>query len=73
MAETQENNPLHGVKLADMLEQLQAKYGWDGLADRIHIRCFQNNPSVKSSLQFLRRTQWARDKVEQLYLETLNK
>uniref|UniRef100_UPI0040484328 VF530 family protein n=1 Tax=Polaribacter sp. TaxID=1920175 RepID=UPI0040484328 len=73
MAETQANNPLHGVKLADMLEQLQAKYGWDGLADRIHIRCFQNNPSVKSSLQFLRRTQWARDKVEQLYLETLNK
>jgi len=73
MAETQANNPLHGVKLADMLEQLQAKYGWDGLADRIHIRCFQNNPSIKSSLQFLRRTQWARDKVEQLYLENLNK
>ena len=73
MTETQANNPLHGVKLADMLEQLQAKYGWDGLADRIHIRCFQNNPSIKSSLQFLRRTQWARDKVEQLYLETLNK
>ena len=73
MAETQANNPLHGVKLADMLEQLQAKYGWDGLADRINIRCFQNNPTVKSSLQFLRRTQWARDKVEQLYLETLNK
>ena len=73
MAETQANNPLHGIKLADMLEQLQAKYGWDGLADRINIRCFQNNPSIKSSLQFLRRTPWARDKVEQLYLESLKK
>lgn len=68
----QPNNPLHGVTLAAMLERLQAYYGWDGLADRIDINCFKSNPSHKSSLKFLRRTQWAREKVESLYLATFH-
>ncbi|TLX71036.1 DUF2132 domain-containing protein [Labilibacter sediminis] len=62
------NNPLHGVKLIDMLEKLVAAYGWEELGMRINIRCFNNDPSIKSSLKFLRKTPWARDKVEQLYL-----
>ena len=66
----QPNNPLHGVKLATIVEKLQAYYGWDGLADRININCFKSNPTIKSSLKFLRRTPWAREKVEQLYLIT---
>ena len=65
----QPHNPLHGVKLVDMLEYLQAIYGWKELGDRIQIRCFQSNPSIKSSLNFLRKTPWAREQVEQLYLE----
>lgn len=68
--ESQPNNPLHGVKLATIVEKLEAHYGWDGLADRININCFKSNPSVKSSLKFLRRTPWAREKVERLYLRT---
>ena len=68
----QPNNPLHGVKLKDLLEWLVENYGWDQLALKVNINCFKNNPTVKSSLKFLRRTPWARDKVEQLYLE-LNK
>lgn len=67
-AEPQPNNPLHGVKLADILEFLVEKYGWEYLGDKIPINCFNNNPSIKSSLTFLRKTPWARDKVEQLYL-----
>lgn len=63
----QPNNPLHGVKLADMLEYLEAVYGWRGLGERINIRCFKNNPSHKSSLSFLRKTPWARQEVEDLY------
>ena len=66
----QPNNPLHGVKLLDVLEYLHAVYGWKELGDRIQIRCFQSNPSIKSSLKFLRKTPWAREQVEQLYLET---
>ncbi len=66
----QPNNPLHGVKLADVLDYLVDFYGWEILGQRIDINCFNSNPSVKSSLKFLRRTQWARDKVEQLYLDT---
>jgi len=66
----QPNNPLHGVKLADIVERLVDHYGWDELGDRIDINCFQVDPSVKSSLKFLRKQQWARDKVEQLYLDT---
>ncbi|WP_439859286.1 VF530 family DNA-binding protein [Pseudomonas sp. MBLB4136] len=63
------NNPLHGVTLETMLTDLVAKLGWDGLAKRIDIRCFKSDPSIKSSLTFLRRTPWAREKVEALYLQ----
>ena len=67
----QPNNPLHGIKLATMLEQLFKEYGWQELGEIIDINCFQSNPSIKSSLKFLRRTPWARDKVEKLYLQTI--
>ena len=66
----QKNNPLHGVKLADILEALVTEYGWEELGYRIDIRCFNYDPSIKSSLKFLRRTPWAREKVERLYLKT---
>ena len=65
----QANNPLHGVKLTTILDLLLEKYGWEGLAMEININCFKNDPSIKSSLKFLRKTQWARDKVERLYLD----
>lgn len=71
--EQQPNNPLHGVKLADILEFLVEKYGWDELGMKIDIRSFNNNPSIKSSLKFLRRTPWAREKVERLYLRAKRK
>jgi uncharacterized protein (DUF2132 family) len=64
----QPRNPLHGVTLEAMVVALEAAYGWDGLAQRIPLRCFTSEPSVASSLKFLRRTPWARDKVESLYL-----
>ncbi len=67
----QANNPLHGVKLVDIMEQLVAKHGWSGLANRINVNCFKNDPSIKSSLKFLRKTPWAREKVEQLYLKSI--
>ncbi len=67
----QANNPLHGVKLADIVEFLYQEYGWEQLGAIIPIRCFQYDPSVKSSLKFLRRTPWARTKVEDLYLKTI--
>ncbi len=70
MSKEQPNNPLHGVKLVEILEELVDFYGWKELDERIRINCFHSNPSIKSSLKFLRKTQWARDKVEQLYLET---
>ncbi len=63
------NNPMHGVKLITILELLVEQYGWERLAMKIKINCFKNDPSIKSSLKFLRKTQWARDKVEQLYLD----
>lgn len=66
----QPNNPLHGIKLAQIVEDLVNHYGWDELGDRIRINSFNTNPTVKSSLMFLRRTQWARDKVEALWVET---
>ena len=66
--EEQPNNPLHGVKLATILESLVDHYGWEQLASKININCFKKNPTIKSSLKFLRRTPWAREKVEQLYL-----
>ncbi|WP_339487605.1 VF530 family protein [Pseudomonas sp. EL_65y_Pfl2_R95] len=62
-------NPLHGVTLEAILNQLVATYGWDGLAQRIDIRCFKSDPSIKSSLTFLRKTPWAREKVEALYIK----
>ncbi|WP_416885821.1 VF530 family DNA-binding protein [Marinospirillum sp.] len=68
---SQPNNPLHGVKLEQMLIQLEQHYGWTGLADRININCFKSQPSIPSSLKFLRRTPWARAKVEALYLDYL--
>lgn len=71
--EEQLNNPLHGIKLAQILERLEAHYGWDYMGERINIRCFQNNPSMKSSLGFLRRTEWARDQVKDLYVEMMEK
>lgn len=68
MTGEQPRNPLHGVTLEAMLEQLVARHGWDGLAREIDIRCFTHEPSIKSSLKFLRKTPWARAKVEALYL-----
>jgi uncharacterized protein (DUF2132 family) len=69
--ESQPNNPLHGVNLKEILNHLVAKYGWVELGERINIRCFNFDPSVNSSLKFLRKTPWARDKVERLYLKTI--
>jgi uncharacterized protein (DUF2132 family) len=66
---TQANNPLHGVKLETIVTSLVEKYGWEELGSRINIQCFKDNPSVKSTLKFLRKTPWARDKVEYLYLK----
>ena len=73
MNNLQPNNPLHGIKLADILEYLVDVYSWEELANQININCFKNNPTIKSSLKFLRRTPWAREKVEQLYLYSLKK
>ncbi|MBP6520187.1 MULTISPECIES: VF530 family protein [unclassified Shewanella] len=64
----QSNNPLHGIKLETIITYLVEKYGWEELGERINIRCFTHDPSIKSSLRFLRKTEWARDKVEYLYL-----
>jgi uncharacterized protein (DUF2132 family) len=66
----QPNNPLHGITLEKVVTQLVDHYGWDALGAQIDIRCFNWEPSVKSSLKFLRKTQWAREKVEELYLCT---
>ena len=64
----QPRNPLHGLTLEAIVTALAAKYGWAGLAERIPVRCFESEPSVTSSLKFLRKTPWAREKVEGLYL-----
>jgi uncharacterized protein (DUF2132 family) len=69
----QPNNPLHGVKLADMLESLVENYGWEHMAFKVNFNCFKIDPSIKSSLVFLRRTAWARNKVEAMYLEMKRK
>lgn len=68
MSIEQPHNPLHGVTLEMILNYLVDRHGWDKLGSMIDIRCFKNNPSIKSCLKFLRRTPWARDKVESLYL-----
>ena len=70
MSEQQANNPLHGVTLEQIVNSLFEHYGWDELGKRINIRCFNSEPSVKSSLKFLRKTPWARKKVEGLYIAT---
>jgi hypothetical protein len=69
--EEQLKNPFHGVKLVQVLERLVAHYGWEYLGERVNIRCFNNNLTMKSSLGFLRRTAWAREHVEDVYLEML--
>ncbi|NLU96983.1 transporter [Marinomonas sp. UCMA 3892] len=72
MVGTQVNNPLHGVKLEKVVTDLMEHYGWEELSIRININCFKSDPSVKSSLKFLRKTPWAREKVEALFLETFS-
>lgn len=67
----QSKDPLHGVTLEALLHVLVDKYGWDGLARQVNINCFKNDPSIKSSLKFLRRTPWARKEVETLYIDSL--
>ena len=73
MTQQQINNPLHGVTLEQIINSLVDYYGWEGLAKHIDIRCFTTDPSVKSSLKFLRKTPWARKKVEDLYIDTKEK
>lgn len=69
----QKNNPLHGLTLEAIVTALVDKFGWEGLSLRININCFKNEPSIKSSLKFLRRTPWARAKVEELYIRTIGR
>ena len=71
--QSQPNNPLHGITLEQIITDLVAHYGWEYMGYTIKIRCFNDNPSVKSSLKFLRKTPWARDKVEAMYLNMLEK
>ena len=71
--ENQPNNPLHGVKLLDMLELLVKEYSWEQLATFIDVNCFKSNPTLKSCLKFFRKTPWAREKVERLYLDTVRR
>jgi uncharacterized protein (DUF2132 family) len=66
---TQKNNPLHGLTLKTIVTELHQHYGWEGLAACISIRCFESDPSIHSSLKFLRKTPWAREKVEALYVQ----
>ncbi len=68
---SQPNNPLHGVKLSTIVEFLYKKYGWEELSEIININCFKSDPSINSTLKFLRKTRWARNKVEKLYLESI--
>lgn len=72
MTEIQPNNPLHGITLENILNHLLAQYGWTELGKIIEIRCFNADPSIKSSLKFLRKTPWARQKVEELYIRSLS-
>lgn len=73
LMEQQPNNPLHGVTLEKVITELYDHYGWTELARIVRINCFANNPTIKSSLHFLRRTPWARKKVEDLYVETFSR
>lgn len=71
MSDSQPNNPLHGLTLEAILTHLVDCYGWEKLGEIINIKCFTHEPSIKSSLKFLRRTPWAREKVEALYLQKM--
>lgn len=71
--EKNKNNPLHGIKLQEILETLVNEFGWSELAKRIDIRCFAFDPSINSCLKFLRKTPWARTKVEELFVQSRNK
>lgn len=73
MKEEQPKNPLHGKTLETILVDLVDRYGWDELAERIPVNCFISDPSIKSSLTFFRKTPWARKKVEDLYIESMNR
>jgi uncharacterized protein (DUF2132 family) len=73
MTDEKSKDPLQGVTLEQILTELHAQYGWESLAESIHIRCFQENPSLMSSLKFLRRTPWARTKVERLYRKLISR
>ncbi len=73
MNDAQANNPLHGVRLIDILDHLVESYGWEELGKYVNIRCFTHDSSIKSSLKFLRKHQWARDKVEELYVRSITK
>ncbi|HEY8100114.1 MAG TPA: VF530 family protein [Burkholderiaceae bacterium] len=68
----QPNNPLHGISLEQLLTKLVTDYGWEALAKNIDIKCFKNDPSIKSSLTFLRKTPWARKKLEEFYITSLS-
>ncbi len=72
MSTSQPKNPLHGITLERVVTELVEHYGWEALGDEIRINCFRKDPSVKSSLKFLRKTPWAREKVEALYVETFS-
>ena len=71
--EQQPNNQMHGVKLVEILEHLESKFGWEEMGERLNINCFLNKPTFKSSLKFLRATPWAREKVERMYLKSIKK
>ena len=73
MVEQHSNDPLHGITLKQIVEALEAHYGWDKLGEKININCFKSNPSVNSSLKFLRKTPWARQQVERLYVFMVEK
>ncbi len=70
VSKSRTQDPLHGITLEMILIQLVEKYGWEDLGERINIKCFTNDPSIKSSLKFLRKTPWAREKVENLFLHS---
>ena len=72
MNDSQPNNPLHGLTLEKIVTHLEERYGWEALGKTISIKCFTHDPSIKSSLKFLRKTPWAREKVEALYLRSLS-
>ena len=73
MKQEQPNNPLHGITLDMIMNQLVDHFGWEKLGNEVNINCFKSNPSIKSSLTFLRKTPWAREKVEKLYLRMIQK